>query len=152
MEDSPDDGLVDLIAFALVEVQRIEWIKHSEAQNGTSPSEVEIQHWYRQQPPGVLDRAKVSAENALKGMYHEFIEDTIEEIVDDVEEGIIVGEIRNLRRFWPQFGVNVAGGFAAALLFAALLAILAFVILGDASPGEVGEQLRDTMEESNHDR
>ena len=68
---------------------------------------------------------------------------------NEVEEGIVVAAIRDSRAFWPQFGVNVAGGFVSALLFAALLAVVAFLVISDISPGEIGSELRNQVEESN---
>jgi hypothetical protein len=55
-----------------------------------------------------------------------------------VAEGVIVGEVRLARRFWPQFGISAAGGFVSALVFAAVLAILAFVVWQDPSPVQLG--------------
>lgn len=51
---------------------------------------------------------------------------------------MLVAEIRELKKFWPQFGVNLAGGFASSLLFAAVLTLLAFIVFSDASPIAIG--------------
>ncbi len=66
VEESDEDWLYGLVAFAVVEEQRIEWMKHFEEHNGRAPSTVDIQHWYEQQPEGVLLRAKGDSENALR--------------------------------------------------------------------------------------
>ena len=55
--------------------------------------------------------------------------------------------IRELRKFWPQFSINLAGGFVASILFAALLTIAAFLVLSDASPAKIEKQLRNNVEE-----
>ena len=64
VEDVPEDEewLLGLVAFAVVEEQKIEWIKHQTDNNGGSPSNEDIQAWYEQLPSGVLLRAKDTAE------------------------------------------------------------------------------------------
>jgi hypothetical protein len=64
----------------------------------------------------------------------------------EVEEGIIVSEIRDIKRFWPQFGVNIAGGFASAVIFAALLILFAFFVFNDTSPVKIGEKIGSNTE------
>ena len=66
VEDSEEDWLYGLVAFAVVEEQRIEWLRHYEKLNAKTPSEEEIRRWYEQQHPNVLLRAKGTAENTLK--------------------------------------------------------------------------------------
>jgi hypothetical protein len=61
----------------------------------------------------------------------------------EVRDSVIVAEIRELKKFWPQFGVNLAGGFASSLLFAAVLTLLAFIVFSDASPIAIGAHLTD---------
>jgi hypothetical protein len=58
VEESEESWFYGLLAFAIVEEQRIEWMKHFLEHNGGSPTAVDIQHWYEQQPPNVLLRAK----------------------------------------------------------------------------------------------
>lgn len=74
----------------------------------------------------------------------------VEIVIDDhhkeIEESIIVSEIRDLKAFWPQFGVNLAGGFVSALLFGLFLAIMAFFVLNDTSPVEIAEDLKQQLE------
>ena len=102
---------------------------------------------YLQQHPNVLLRAKGTAENALQNYSSEVIDIALEDKQREIDESIIVGEIRELRKFWPQFGINLAGGFVASILFAALLSIAAFLVLSDASPAQIGKQLRNNIEE-----
>jgi hypothetical protein len=138
VEDADESWLLGLLAFAIVEEQCIEWMKHFAAHNGREPNEVDIRSWYEQQPEGVLGRARGEAENALPL----FADDVLQKILEGerrrVAEGVIVSEVRLARRFWPQFGISVAGGFISAFVFAAVLAIFAFVVWQDASPVQIG--------------
>ncbi|SDP81651.1 hypothetical protein SAMN05660330_04222 [Desulforhopalus singaporensis] len=152
VENSDDHWLLGLVAFAIIEEQKIEWIKHQKNNNGGTPSPEDIKNWYEQQPKGVLLRAKDTAETRLKDYSNEIIEFVIDEQRREIEHGIIVNEIRETKRFWPQFGVNLAGGFVSALLFAALLTIVAFFVIHDTSPVEIGAELRKdaTLEDQNY--
>lgn len=148
VEEADESWLLGLLAFAIVEEQRIEWMKHFAEHNGRSPTEVEVRNWYEQQPEGVLRRATGEAENALQL----FADDVLQEILEverrRVADGMIVNEIRLARRFWPQFGISAAGGFVSALVFAAVLAILAFVVWQDPSPVQIGrDAIGNTTEE-----
>jgi hypothetical protein len=134
VENSDQSWLLGLVAFAVVEEQRIEWMRHYEKGHGALPTPVQVNAWYGQQPPGVLLRAKGTAENALVAYTEEVTAEIDSEHRKEIEGSILVGEIRQLGRFWPQFGVNVAGGFVSALLFAAILAIFAFLVFNDTSP------------------
>lgn len=147
VEDSDENWLYGLVAFAVVEEQRIEWMKHYESQNGRVPNDDEIRGWYEQQPASVLLRAKGTAENALQIFSDEVLEVANGDIRKEIEEGIIVREIKKIGSFWPQFGVNLAGGFCSALLFAAFLIVMAFFVLNDTSPVEIGKNLKPKTEE-----
>lgn len=147
VEDSKENWLYGLVAFAIVEEQRIEWMKHHEVQNGRMPDDAEIKKWYEQQPEGVLLRAKGTAENALQAFTSEVLEVADGDARKEIEESVIVGEIRKLGSFWPQFGVNLAGGFVSALLFAAFLIVMAYLVLNDTSPVEIGKNLRPHVQE-----
>lgn len=147
VEDSKENWLYGLVAFAIVEEQRIEWMKHHEIQNGRMPDDAEIKKWYEQQPDGVLLRAKGTAENALQAFSAEVLEVANGDTRKEIEESVIVGEIRKLGSFWPQFGVNLAGGFVSALLFAAFLIVMAYLVLNDTSPVEIGKNLKPHVEE-----
>ncbi len=150
VEESDEDWLYGLVAFAVVEEQRIEWMKHFEEHNGRAPSTVDIQHWYEQQPEGVLLRAKGDSENALRNYHETVLQEILEIERREVAEGVIVSEIQLARRFWPQFGINVAAGLASALLFAAILVLLAFFVLTEVSPvniwkGVTGHQTEESV-------
>ena len=133
VEETDENWLFGLVGVAIVEEPRIEWMKHIEEHSGKAPSVDEIQQWYEQQPEGVLLRAKGDAENALKLYADDVLQEVLQTERRKVADAVIVSEIR-LARGWRQFGVNVAAGFTSALLFAAVLVVLAFFVLTDLSP------------------
>jgi len=143
VEDAPEDEdwLFGLVAFAVIEEQKIEWMKHQVENNNVTPSKQDIDNWYKQLPSGVLLRAKDTAEARLTDYAKDSISDYMSDFQRETEEGIIVGEIREIKKFWPQFGVNLAGGFISALLFASLLTLVAFFVYNDTSPVEIGAKL-----------
>ena len=141
-----EEWLLGLVAFAVVEEQKIEWIRHQTANNGDSPSYEAIKSWYEQLTPGVLLRAKDTAETRLRDYGESVVSAYLADYEQDLREGIIVSEIRETKKFWPQFGVNLAGGFISALLFAALLSIVAFFVVNDTSPAQIGKELREKAE------
>ena len=151
VEKSEHDWLLGLVAFAVVEEQKIEWIKHKEAHNGEKPSPDEICEWYRQQPEGVLLRAVDTAETRLKDYSNVVVEAVISETIEEIKEDVVIEEIRELKRFWPQFGVNLVGGFVSAILFAALLVFVAFLVFNDTSPIQIGSHIGQTSEVNAHD-
>jgi hypothetical protein len=46
VEESEESCLLGLMAFAIVEEQRIEWMKHFAEHNGRTPNEVDVRNWY----------------------------------------------------------------------------------------------------------
>jgi len=147
VEDSNENWLYGLVAFAIVEEQRIEWMRHFEECNGNPPDDSEVRSWYKQQPSSVILRAKGTAENALQVYSAEVVDVALDEKRREIEEGIVVAEIRESMRLWPQFGVNFIGGLTSAVVFAALLILSAFFVLKDISPTQIGVQLRNNIEE-----
>nr|VFK42442.1 MAG: hypothetical protein BECKSD772F_GA0070984_11228 [Candidatus Kentron sp. SD]VFK48247.1 MAG: hypothetical protein BECKSD772E_GA0070983_11189 [Candidatus Kentron sp. SD] len=141
VQESEESWLYGLVAFAIIEERRIDWVRHYEVTNGGPPNSDETRSWYEQQPESELLRAKGEAENALREYSDEVVQSDIEEYGEKIKENIVVSEIRKLGRFWPQFGVNLAGGVTSAVLFAALLLILAFLVLNDISPVQIGVQI-----------
>ena len=105
--------------------------------SGLLPSTGQVQVWYQNQPPGALLRARGTAENALLAYSQEVSAAVEAELREEVENGIIVAEIRESKRFWPQFGMNVVGGLASGILFAAILAIFTFLVHNDTSPVDI---------------
>ena len=137
VKESSQSWLLGLVAFAVVEEQRIEWMRHYEKSHGSLPSADQVQSWYQSQPPGALLRARGTAENAPLAYSEEVTAEVDAELRKEVENDIIVAEIRELKQFWPQFGMNVAGGLASGTLFAAILAVFAFLVLNDTSPVDI---------------
>lgn len=143
VEQSEDNWLYGLVAFAVLEEQRIEWMRHMESKTSSLPTSQQIREWYEQQPKSALLRARGTAENALK-VYAEEVAATIEEdykkeILDDV----VVREIRANNKFWPQFGANVAAGLVSTLVFSLLLVLLAFLVFQDPSPVAMVKQAQE---------
>ncbi len=58
----------------------------------------------------------------------------------------VVNEIRKLNKFLPKFWVNLAGGFAATVLFAVLLMIVVVFAIKDPSPVGIVEKLSKQSE------
>ena len=153
IENVPEDQewLLGLVAFAVVEEQKIEWMKHYEKNNNRFPTNEEVENWYRQQPEGVLLRARDTATARLMNYAQNAIDTYMEEFKTETLEGILVEEIRSTKKFWPQFGVNLAGGFASSLLFAVLLTALAFLVFNDSSPVNIGAGIGNHSGEAKHD-
>lgn len=150
VEDSNQSWLLGLVAFAVIEEQRIEWMRHHEGSHGILPDADQVREWYERQPSGMLLRARGTAENALTAYSEEVAAELDTNFRKEIENGIIVAEIRELNKFWPQFGVNVAGGLASAVVFAAILTIVAFLVFNDTSPVEIVKKSRETSEGVNH--
>lgn len=146
VEESQESWLLGLVAFAIVEEQRIEWVRHHHEHTGSAPSPDEVRSWYEQQPPGALLRAKGEAENALEAFSSEVEASMGEEYRRKIEESVIINHIESLGRFWPNFGVNLAGGIASSLLFGALLVWVWFLVVNDTSPVAIAKQLNPSVE------
>ena len=135
VEESEEDWIYGLVAFAIIEEQCIEWMQHFKEHHGDqAPSAEDIQNWYEQQPERILFRAKGEAEQALAAYSAEAVDQAIEDKREEIFETTVISEIRLTRRFWPQFGVNLAAGFASAVLFAAVLIVVALFVVADISP------------------
>lgn len=145
VEQSQDNWLYGLVAFAVLEEQRIEWMRHLETQTGSLPTHQQVRDWYQQQPSSVLLRVRGTAESALK-VYAEEIAAAIEEgYRKEILDGVVVSEIRSNNKFWPQFGANVAAGLASAFVFSLLLILLALIIFKDPSPVAMVKQVQETQ-------
>lgn len=145
VEQSEENWLLGLVAFAVVEEQRIEWMRHFESQNGSLPTDQQVHDWYRQQPSSVLLRARGTAENALKA-YAEEVAVTIEEDYRrEIQESALIEEIRSHNRFWPQFGANIAAGMLSTFIFSLLLVLLAQIVFNDPSPVAMIKKSQETV-------
>lgn len=143
VEESEENWLSGLVAFAIIEEQRIEWMRHIEKYESRIPSIDDIRHWYEQLPDGALLRAKGDAENTLTVYADEVLQAVLETERREVADGVIVNEIRLARRFLPQYGITVAGGVTSAIIFALVLVGLAFFVLFESSPINLGKDLFD---------
>jgi hypothetical protein len=112
VEDVPENEnwLLGLVAFAVIEEQKIEWMKHQAQNNGSIVTAAEIESWYAQLPKGALLRAKDTAQSRLTDYSKSVIEEFSNDYANEIRDGIIVAEIREGKQFWSQFGVNLAGG------------------------------------------
>lgn len=134
VENSDESWIMGLLAFAILEENKFEWMKHHKLYNGSYPDEEKIKEWYKQQPKSILMKVKDEAFIKLKDYSDEIILEEIESKKEDIKDGIIVQEIKASNKFWPQFGVNLAGGLISSFVFSLLLASLAFILFNDASP------------------
>lgn len=134
VEESDDDWLLGLVAFAVFEEQRMEWMRHIEEVTGKPPSDADISNWYRQQPAGALLRAKGVAESSLVAYAGAAVDEALQSEQREIFASAVISEVRLCRRFLPQFAINVAGGLVSAVVFAALLIVLYLSIAMDVSP------------------
>ncbi len=112
-----------LAAFAIVEIQCIERMKHHEDSKASVPTADEIAEWYRRQPVGVLLRAKDDVEIALLGYSEQSLIDAERAVREEVLESAVVEETRSLRRSWSQLGANSLEGVIGAVIFSAILVV-----------------------------
>lgn len=124
-------------------------MKHHEQTNGSPPTTEQICDWYRRQPEGVFVRAKGTAENALQLYADDVLQEVLQVERREVSDGVIVAEIRSASKLLPQFGINVAGGFTSAFLFAAMLAVMAIIIFSDSSPVKLTKDVIDYQPKEN---
>lgn len=132
-----------LIAFAVLEEQKIEWMRHVETISGSLPTGEEVRSWYRHQPASVLRRAQEAAEGILRGYGSELSESIEGDYRREIIDSVVVSEIRSINRFWPKFIANVAAGFVAALLFSTLLVLLTLIAFRDPSPIAMIKQVKE---------
>lgn len=151
-EDRSRNWIRALLTFAAIEEQKFEWMKHHAEHEGRDATDDEVRAWYGALPASAVPRARSAAVAAMDS-YAELIEASFSDFVrEEVEASALIGEIRQVRRFWPQFVISVAAGLASSILFAALLFTTAFLVLNDRSPVELGASLiSGSKQESTHD-
>jgi len=128
--------LYGLVAFAIIGEEPIEWTQHYEENNGSAPSAEQTKNWYEQKPESILLRAKGDAEGTLATHSAMTVDQALEDKREELLVSTVIAEIRTVRRFWPQFGVSMLGGLSSALVFAALLIVMAWISMADVSPLE----------------
>ncbi|MBT2766140.1 hypothetical protein J7J08_00645 [Stenotrophomonas sp. ISL-67] len=65
VEKGAEGWIHGLVAFAVFEEQRFEWMRHIELKSGCLPSDEQIREWYEQQPVSALIRARETANTML---------------------------------------------------------------------------------------
>jgi hypothetical protein len=146
VEESDDAWILGLLAFAIVEQQRVDWAKHRNKATGVAPSPEEIRKWYEDQPPSILLRARAEAQTALENYGAEAVELFDDSYRSEIAQGIVVGEIQKLGRWGPQLGMNVVGGVIGSLVFTAALILLGFFVLNEPSVNDVTLKLQQQLE------
>jgi hypothetical protein len=146
VETAEDNWLLGLLAFAVVEQQRIDWVKHRVKATGIAPNADDIQAWYESQPESTLVRAKAEAEAALRNYGIQAVEEFDDAYRKEIAQGIVVAEIQRLGRWGPQFGISVAAGVVSSIVFSAILIFLAFFVLHGPSTNDIATKLRNQTE------
>jgi len=72
------------------------------------------------------------------------------DIEQETRDGVIVQEFRQHGNSGPNLELILAGGFAGALLLAALLTLIAFFALNDVSPVGIASQIGTQNEGIDH--
>lgn len=149
VDDKEESWLLGMVAFAVFEEQKVEWIRHRLRVTGARPTAEEARGWYEAQPPAAVIRAQAEAETAL-GLYGSKAVASLDEAHRrEVAEGVVVAEVRRLRRWAPQLGMNVLGGFIGSMVYTAVLVALTVFVLNEPSVNDVARKLKLQVE--NHD-
>ena len=146
VEDSDENWLLGLLAFAVIEQQRIDWAQHRLETSGSSPTAADVQAWYEAQPQSAIVRAKAEAETALNNYGAEAIEEFDDAYRKEIAQGVVVAEIQKLGRWGPQLGMNVLGGVIGSIVFTAVLIIIAFFVLHEPSTNDIAQKIRQQVE------
>jgi len=117
--------LIALVAYALFEKSRYEWIEGRE-QDGKTPSDEENRNWIRDQN---LEPFVVSARSFLAV---DRLENRITKIDENVGE--VLRSTKALQREWPVFLLGVGSGLVSTLLFTALVFLGWLIFQTDPSP------------------
>ncbi|WP_421568578.1 hypothetical protein [Stenotrophomonas sp. PD6] len=145
VEEAPEGWLLGLLAFAVLEEQRIDWMRHVEAKSGVATTSDQVRTWYEQLPSSALDRARGNAENVLNAYAQEVTRSIDEGYKRAAMDGVVVAEIRSSSRFWPKFLANVAAGLVGTLMFSVLLVLIVLVALRDPSPVAIIKQVQEAQ-------
>jgi len=146
VDESDENWLLGLLAFAVIEEQRIEWAKHRFETSGSSPTTADVQAWYESQPQSTIVKAKAEAEAALRTYGAQAVEEFDDTYRQEIAQGIVIAEIQKLGRWVPQLGMNVLGGVIGSIVFTALLIIIAFFVLHEPSTNDIAHKLRQQVE------
>lgn len=137
-----------LLAFALVEQQRLEWAHHRLVTTGQRAGPLGLVRWYEEQPPSVIARALNGAQAALddyNANSMDFFDDAYRrQVADDV----VVGEVRKLGRLAPQVGISVLGGLIGSVTFTAFLIVFSWFVLNEPSANVISKSLKQQQEQT----
>lgn len=134
VDNAPEGWLLGLLAFAILEQERMEWMRHVETRSGCLPTSEQVCNWYEQQPVSALNRARSTAEGVLNGHFEDVSRSIDESYRASIRDGVVVAEIRSNNKFWPKFVANVAAGVVGAAIFSVLLVLIVLVAVRDPSP------------------
>jgi len=127
VEISDADWVSGLLAFSIVEEQRIDWMEHQKEATGSLPSDEDIRKWYSQQPEGVLIKAKEEAENALDDLFEEVFNTALQQERDNIRNSHVIAEINRLGSFRTLFWRNIVITVISFFVFTGLSIL---IILG----------------------
>ena len=157
--NSDDDWALSLLAFAVVEENRFEWMEHQKESTGSKPTVEEIKKWYAQQPEIVLIRARTDAQNALIGFTEEAISSAIQKdrenfrkstVINEIQKegNKLIDEIQKIGKFWPQLGKNIAYSFISSVLFTLLTIVIIYLLLFNLYDISLSEMIKYLIQES----
>jgi hypothetical protein len=144
-----ENWLSGLLAFAVVEEQRVAWMTHRNNVTGAMPSTADVRGWYQSQPASTLMKAKAEADVALSYYGSQSIEEFDDAYRKEIAEGMIVAEVRKLGRWLPQFGMNVVSGVVSSFVFSIVLVTLALFIIKAPSTNDFATKFKQQMENLN---
>jgi hypothetical protein len=144
-----DNWLSGLLAFAVVEEQRVAWMKHRTNFTGTMPTSADVREWYQSQPASALMKAKAEADLALNDFGSQSIEEFDDAYRREIAQGVIVSEVRKLGRWLPQFGMNVASGVISSFVFSIILVALALFLMKASSTNDFAMEFKQHMKSLN---
>ena len=139
--EAEESWTLSLMAFALLEQQRVEWVDQFRSVHGREPSVEETTGWYAGRTPGDYLRVKGEAENTLSL----FVEQTVEEAISEAESlwkrDAIFSHIKMYNGFFRQAGTNIVGGVIAAFVFSFVVLYQPAMILTPSGDSQASESL-----------
>lgn len=113
---------VSFITYAIFAQERSEWIRHFEAQNGTTPTQADIDRWIANltdyQFAGMRDRAVNMFDEAARL----YLRDEMDLAEERALHSAIVSEVKAASVWWKQLAIALAMSIVAPLLLGVILA------------------------------
>ena len=106
--DAEHSWTLGLMAYAIVEDQKHEWISHITMLNDREPTHTEIEEWFRQRTPESFHRALADAENTLQLVADDALKEIIEIERREVLEQAVIQSIESHSGGWRQFGKGLS--------------------------------------------